>query len=220
MNALLAPTPYLDHSHPSVAEFTAAAIGDRSNTLRDKAVDLYYAVRDGVNYEVYGTDISPDGLRASAVLSAGRGFCLHKSILYAATVRSVGIPSRILCSRVRNHLASPGLRALVGGEVFLHWYNEIHLDDRWIKATPVFNRLLCRMYGMESLEFDGRSDSIFHPTADGGRMEFLDEELVFDEVDPDRFTTLIAQAHPAMVTDRGTVPGDGVLAAEAPDVAS
>lgn len=215
MNELLASTPYLDYSHPSVTEFAATSINHASNTLRDKAVDLYYAVRDGIHYEVYGTDISANGLRASAVLSSEKGFCLHKSILYAATVRSVGIPSRILCSRVRNHLASPNLRALVGGEVFLHWYNEIHIDGRWIKATPVFNRLLCRMYGMDPLDFDGTSDAVFHPAADGTRMEFLDEELVFDDVDPDRFTALIAHAHPAMVTADETVPGDGALIEEA-----
>lgn len=46
---------------------------------------------------------------------------------------------------VRNHLASPRLKRLVGGDVFrFHSFNSVHLDGRWVRATPVFNKILCR----------------------------------------------------------------------------
>jgi transglutaminase-like putative cysteine protease len=127
-------------------------------------VRLYYAVRDGVRYDVYGADLSREGMRASAILEAGHGFCLHTSILYAAAVRAVGIPSRLVLTDVRNHLASDRLKQLVGGEVFhFHCLTAVHLHGRWIRATPVFNKLLCRLYGIAPLEFDGLSDSMHHP---------------------------------------------------------
>lgn len=52
------------------------------------------------------------------MLERGLGFCVHKLILYAAVLRAVGIPSRLYYGDVRNHLASPRLRELVGGDVF------------------------------------------------------------------------------------------------------
>lgn len=39
----------------------------------------------------------------------------------------------------------------------------MHLEGRWVKATPAFNRELCTRFRIKSLEFDGREDSIFHP---------------------------------------------------------
>lgn len=210
----LSPTRSLDFTSATVQAFVEEAIQTGSVSPEDRAVDLYYAVRDRLHYEVYATDISARGLTASTVISTGQGFCLHKSIVYAAAVRAVGIPSRILCASVRNHLSSPGLQSLVGGTTFLHWFSQVFIGDRWIKATPVFNALLCKMYGIEPLEFDGRADSIFHPAGDAGAMEFLGEPLSFDDVDPVRFRALIADAHPRMVTDSGLVPGEGRLIAE------
>src|SRR5918997_4092772 len=147
MGELRAVTRYLDHDALPVREFVRRAVPDEDASPTAKAVQLYYAVRDGIRYDVYGADLSHHGLRASSVVHAGKGFCLHKSILYAAAVRAVGIPSRLVLTDVRNHLASERLKRLVGGDVFhFHCLTEVHLDGRWIKATPVFNKLLCRLY--------------------------------------------------------------------------
>lgn len=217
LDHLLQPTEFLDHDSDEVRQFVARAIPDPAISPREKAVRLYYAVRDGVFYEVFGTDLSRAGFRASSVVRANKGFCAHKSILYAAAVRSVGIPSRLVLSEVRNHLASPQLRALVGGEVFLHWLTSIHLDGRWVKATPVFNKLLCKLYRITPLEFDGTADSVHHPFDETGRrtMEFLRSHGEYDDVDYDLLIGKMRALHPGMFTEGTRVPA-GSLADQGP----
>ena len=58
-----------------------------------------------------------------------------------------------------------------------HWhgYTAMYLEGRWVKATPAFNIELCQKFNFLPLEFDGRSDSLFHSfDAMGNRhMEYL-----------------------------------------------
>ena len=113
---------------------TAPAPGQR-------AVKLYYAVRDGLRYEVYGADLSRTGMRASAIIERGYGFCIHKSLVYAAALRVGRHAEPGAYGDVRNHLASPRLRELVGGDVFrFHSLTRCNCDGQWLKATPVFNK--------------------------------------------------------------------------------
>jgi transglutaminase-like putative cysteine protease len=214
---LRSATPFLDHDSPAVREFVGRAVPDEAATLTAKAVALYYAVRDGIRYDVYGADLSRDGLRASAVLRAGRGFCVHKSILYAAAARAAGIPSRLVLTDVRNHLASERLKQLVGGDVFrFHCLTAVELEGRWIRATPVFNRTLCRLYGMAPLEFDGSADSVHHPFDARGRrhMEFVHAHGEFADFPYDLVVPGLALASPRLF--RGSrVVATGSLAAEA-----
>jgi transglutaminase-like putative cysteine protease len=212
----LRPTAFLDHDTPTVQRFVATTTAGVGRDPQDLAAALYYAVRDGVFYEVYGADMGPGGLRASAVLQAGQGFCVHKSVLYAAATRAVGIPSRIVVAEVRNHLASERLRRMVGGDVFVHLFNAIHLGGRWITTTPVFNKALCALYGMDALEFDPTGDSQHHPFDRTGRtMEFLREHGQFDDLPYDWLIALMRRKHPGMFTG-DTTSGSGSLAAEAP----
>src|SRR5215470_17689442 len=52
---------------------------------------------------------------------------------------------------------------------------QLHLDGRWVKATPLFDRALCERFGVRPLEFDGRADSLFHAFDAAGRrhMEYV-----------------------------------------------
>jgi hypothetical protein len=211
---MVTATYFLDYHHERVQAFVKDAIGD-AVTEKDRAVRLFYAVRDGLDYEVSGQDMSREGLRASEIVARGEGFCVHKSILYAAAVRAVGIPSRLVVSEVRNHLASPALQALVGGDTFVHWLTAIRLDNRWLHVTPVFNKVLCRLYRMEPLEFDGSSDARLHPFTGGEQMEFLAEHGEFDDVDYDRLIGLMRAKHPGMFTGGTVVPDAGSLADQA-----
>lgn len=215
---LVRPTEFLDHESPQVQQLCRDTIGDGAGlTDIEKATALYYAVRDGIRYEVYGADLTRRGLSASGVIDAGMGFCVHKSIVYAAAVRAVGIPSRIVYGDVRNHLASPRLRELVGGDVFrFHSLTSVYLDGAWVKATPVFNKLLCKLYRIQPLDFDGRSDSLYHPFDDSGRrhMEFLLMRGEFDDVPYDMVVDGIRQAHPLLFASSHTTAA-GSLVAEA-----
>ena len=180
----IADTEFLDHRSAAVQDFVAASgAADEPDPVR-RSVHLYYAVRDGIRYEIYGADLSAHGLRASSVATTGTGLCIHKSVLYAAALRAVGIPSRLLFTDVRNHLVSPQLKQVVGDTFHYHCLTVLRPEDRWIRATPVFPRLLCRLYGITPLEFDGRSDSVYHPFDSGGRrhMEFLRFHGEFDDL--------------------------------------
>jgi transglutaminase-like putative cysteine protease len=184
----------------------------------EKAKRLYYAVRDGIRYEIYGVDISRAGLRASAVIRGGSGLCIHKSVVFAAAARALGIPARLVLTDVRNHLASPRLRSLVGGDVFhYHCLVSVRLEDRWVKATPVFNGVLCRLYGMAPLEFDGTADSLHHPYDERGRryMEFLKIHGEFDDLPYELVTRGLRRAHPGLFADHNRTRS-GALVDEAP----
>jgi len=210
-------TTFLDYHSSPVQSFVQAAIGD-AREPEELARRLYYAVRDGIDYDVYGTDLSEDGLRASSIVRAGRGFCVHKSVLYSAACRAVGIPSRIAVGLVRNHLTSPQLRDVVGGDTFVHWLASIQLGGRWVRTTPVFNLLLCRLYRIRPLEFDANSDSDAHPFDLEGRhrMEFLTHFGDYDDVAYDELMDLMAAHHPKMLSEDRVVPGEGTVGQQAP----
>jgi alkylation response protein AidB-like acyl-CoA dehydrogenase len=196
----------LDFMHDDVQAFVSAALGNETLDERETAVKLYYAVRDKIAYEVFDTDISNTGLRASQIVNDRRGFCLHKSLLYAAACRSQGLACRLVASRVTNHIATPELQALVGGDVFLHWYNEVKVGDVWLQVSPVFNKLLCKLYGIEPLEFDGYSSAISQPFSGDTEMHYLDSPLVFTNPQYDSLIELVNTYHPSMVTPGGRVP--------------
>lgn len=196
----LAATWFLDHDTPQVAEFVTRTVRPGSDLI-EQAVALYYAVRDGIRYEIYGADLSRDGLRASQVVRAGVGLCMHKSVLYAACLRSIGVPSRLVLADVRNHLTSPRLKTTMNGDVFhFHCFTNMWLEDQWVRATPVFNSTLCRLFRIAPLDFDGRHDSVYHPfDLDGRRhMEILRVHGEFDDLPHERIITGLRSAHPGL----------------------
>jgi transglutaminase-like putative cysteine protease len=185
----LQPTWFLDSDSQGTRQFAGRAVGDvKSET--ERAVRLYYAVRDGIWYSPYALTLDQAGYKASSVAAAGQGFCIQKAILLVASARFVGIPGRLGFADVRNHLATEKLLARMATDVFVfHGYAELWLEGGWIKATPVFNKGLCERFGVPTLEFDGRSDAIFHPFDAQGRrhMEYLRDrgsyaDFPFDEM--------------------------------------
>lgn len=217
MTTYLESTQLFDYEHPAVQSFVEEATAADVLGQRDRAVALYYAVRDTVHYEVFGASLSDAGLKASAVATGKEGFCLHKSILYVAACRSVGVPARVVSGHVRNHLSTPELRRLVGGEVFLHWLTEVQLDGRWVKATPVFSALMCRLYGMQPLDFNGVDDSLHHPYDDsaGTTMQFLDGLTVHHDLTAARARGATATDHPRMLGPGESVPTKRALKQQA-----
>jgi transglutaminase-like putative cysteine protease len=180
----LQPTPTIEADHPMVTAFIRQHIGDSSGDL-DHAVKLFYAVRDGIRYDPYRIDISVEGLKASTTLKNGYGWCVSKAILLAACLRGIGIPTRLGFADVRNHLSTARLRRLMQTDVFCwHGYVSIFLDGRWVKATPAFNIELCEKFNLLPLEFDGRSDSLYHAfDRDGKRhMEYVHDRGEYDDV--------------------------------------
>ena len=171
----LQPTYYIDSDFPQIIEFTNNITKDLNSDI-EKAVKLFYAVRDEIFYDPYGIDPNPESLKASTVLDKGSGFCVTKAILLAAVARVEKIPSRLGFADVRNHLASERLRKSMQSDVIVfHGYTELFLESKWLKATPAFNLSLCEKSGIKPLEFDGKNDSIFHEYDKEGKqhMEYL-----------------------------------------------
>ena len=183
LETFLAPGRYIDSRHPAVRAFARAHA--EGATEIERAVALYYAVRDGIRYNPF-LDFSNDApFRASACLARGEGFCVGKAALLSACARAEGIPARVGFADVKNHLTTPALRERMGTDLFIyHGFSELYLERKWVKATPAFNRELCERFRVKPLEFDGCSDSIFHPFDEEDRrhMEYVRERGSFADV--------------------------------------
>ena len=170
----LSPTEIIDCDHRSIIRYASDALKGAADPV-EKAVNLYYAVRDDIAYEFVFPHL-PRYYRASNVLKRGRGFCVSKATLLCALTRAYGIPSRVCFADVKNHLVTEKTIAYVGSDLFVfHGITEIYLAGKWVKATPAFDREFCRRLNVKPLEFDGRSDSIFQPFNEAGTqfMEYF-----------------------------------------------
>ena len=160
----LQPTAILDSDHPEVRRYALAAVGDARDDAAAAAVRLFYAVRTTSGTIPTVPFYRAEHYRASSVLKSRRGFCVNKAGLLCALGRVCGIPSRLGFADVRNHLATRELIAHMGGDLFVfHGFTEFYLGGKWIKATPTFNKELCRKHRVAPLEFDGRTDAVFQP---------------------------------------------------------
>jgi transglutaminase-like putative cysteine protease len=197
MSPYLSSAGYIDSAHPSVQEFAEEhALGQ---SQREKAVALYYAVRDKIRYNPFLDFADREVFRASSVLQAGEGFCVGKASLLAACARAVGIEARVGFADVKNHLTTPRLAETMGSDLFVyHGYTDLRLDGKWVKATPAFNLALCTRFRVKPLEFDGTADSIFHPFDEDDRrhMEYLRDRGVFADVPVDEIQRTFRETYP------------------------
>jgi transglutaminase-like putative cysteine protease len=203
----LCATPFVDADHPAVRAFAAERAGESGSPMQ-RAIRLYYAVRDEIRYDPYDAGVSVESLRASATLERGRGWCVSKSVLLAAVCRAEGIPARLGFADVRNHLSTARLREQMKTEVFYwHGYTALRLVERgpWVKATPAFNIELCEKFGLLPLDFDGESDSLYHPFDREGRqhMEYVNQRGEFDDVPIDAMRATFRAEYPDLKMNDG-----------------
>jgi transglutaminase-like putative cysteine protease len=197
VNDYLSAAQYIDSADPAVQAFSERNASGHS--VREKAVALYYAVRDQIRYNPFLDFSDAEVFRASTVLKAGQGFCVGKASLLAACARAAGIEARVGFADVRNHLTTPRLAETMGSDLFVyHGYTDLRLDGRWVKATPAFNLALCTRFRVKPLEFDGRGDSIFHPFDEDERrhMEYLRDRGVYADVPVDEIQRAFRETYP------------------------
>ena len=198
MNEYLEPGRFVDSAHPAVIAFSKKNSVGKDD--REKAVSLYYAVRDSIRYNPFQNFMVDDTYRGSVCLERGVGWCVPKAALLAASARAAGIPARVGFADVKNHLTTPELTARMGTDLFVfHGYTEFLLDGKWVKATPAFNLSLCTRFRVKPLEFDGTEDSIFHPfDADNRRhMEYVRDRGSFADVPVDEIRRVFSETYPA-----------------------
>lgn len=205
--AALKPTAFIDSDSPAIAALVErVAPASAGETPKQRVIRLYYAIRDELRYDPYRMDLDPESYRASVCLGRGHGFCINKAVVLAAAARAVGVPARLGFADVRNHLSTPRLLELIQTDLF-HWhgYTSLYLDDRWVKATPAFNIALCERFGVLPLEFDGETDSVFHPFDSAGRrhMEYVADHGTYDELPFDAIAECFRRAYPRLLAANG-----------------
>lgn len=213
----LLPTYFLDSTHPVVEEF-AARVCKGANTQKERAIRLYYAVRDEIRYDPYDLSPSRETFKASAVLTKGSGYCVAKAVALTALGRQQGVPSRLGFADVRNHLSTSRLREVMQNDIFYyHGYTEFFLGGRWTKATPAFNLSLCRRFKVKPLEFDGASDSIFHEfnEEEQQHMEYLRDHGSFSDLPFTELFTSYYHHYPTMFDHLGSDKAAGDFDKEA-----
>jgi len=206
MQQYLRPTFFFDYHSENIANFAADSCAANGSPI-DKAIALYYAVRDLIKYDPYDVPYSRAALKASTVLDKRSGYCVAKAVLLAAVGRAQGIPSRLGFADVVNHLSSTRLRAKMNTDLFTyHGYTEFYLDNKWVKATPAFNLSLCRKFSVKPLEFDGRKDSIFHEFDATGQkhMEYVKDHGTFADLPFERMFFAYRSTYPDFDKNFGT----------------
>lgn len=199
----LQPAEFVNSDSEDVIAFAQKAVGDSTDPI-EKAVKLYYAVRDGFNYNPYDIDLNTEAMKASALLKRNYGYCVEKACLLAAAARVVGIPSRLGFAKVRNHIATEKLEERLRTNVLVfHGFTELFLDGKWVKATPAFNKSLCIKLNVDSLEFNGKEDSVFQSySKEGGQfMEYLHDYGTFPDIPRDLFISELKKHYPHIFED-------------------
>ena len=141
MKEFLAPARYVDSDHPAVISFSEKNSPGKNN--QERAISLYYAVRDGIRYNPFLDFSKEETFQASQCIVAGEGFCIGKAALLAACARAAGIPARVGFADVKNHLTTPALRerwrGTVAGDIAMPGTNHFSvLDGLAAPASPLF----------------------------------------------------------------------------------
>jgi transglutaminase-like putative cysteine protease len=198
MKDFLKSTAFIDCDSAAVREFAARAV-EGIAAERQKAVRLFYAVRDEIRYDPYRIELTPDAFRASTILKKGYGYCVAKAIVLCAAARACSIPARPGFADVRNHLTTERLREFMKTDLFIfHGYAELFVEGKWVKATPTFNLSLCERFGVKALDFDGTDDALLHPFDRAGHkhMEYVKDHGSFADVPYDLIVEMFRRHYP------------------------
>lgn len=184
MENYLTKTHFFDFESDEIQSILAEFNTDELSVI-EKAKGIYLKIRDGWRYNPYLISFNPDKYQASYIAKMDEGHCVDKAILLAACLRGLNIPSRLRLAKVTNHIAVERLKERFGTNVLTpHGMVEVLLKDKWVKATPAFNKELCELANVEPLAFDGENDSMFQEYNGDGRqfMEYLEDYGHFDDV--------------------------------------
>lgn len=198
-------TKYLNSTHfinsnaPAVISY-AEQITAGLSTTKEKAVALFYHIRDAFRYNPYHLSMN---MRATDVLAKDYGHCVDKACLLAACGRAVGIPSRVGFGAVKNHIGTAKLEEVLKTNVLaFHGYTEFFIEGKWVKATPAFNKELCDKLKVDPLEFDGENDCLFqeYDKNNGQFMEYITDYGQFDDIPFELFIRTMKEYYPHLFT--------------------
>ena len=160
MEPYLQATPTIEADHKKIRDVAGIVTRGCSNN-EEKAVKLFYFVRDTIKYNVYMISVFIDDFKASRILEWGKGYCVQKAVLLAALGGAAGIPSRLAFAKIKNHKVSERVHEVLGTAIFpRHGYNQFFLNGKWVSATAAFDRALCEKNILPTVEFNGREDAL------------------------------------------------------------
>ncbi|MFO8163983.1 MAG: transglutaminase-like domain-containing protein [Thermodesulfobacteriota bacterium] len=160
MGRYLCATSTIDSDHNRIIETATNAIYGCDNDV-EKAVGLFYFVRDSIRYNIYMISVFIEDFQASRILEWGKAYCVQKAVLLTALGRAVGIPSRLVFAKIKNHKIPDHIVEMMGTNTFpRHGYNQFFLNGKWVSAAATFDRVLCEKNGLPTVEFDGKRDAI------------------------------------------------------------
>ena len=163
LDIYLQPTEFFDFNKKSVGR-KALEIINGLESDREKAIALFYWVRDEIKYNMltYIPNVKAN-FKASITLRRKNGFCVSKSILLSTFARAIGIPARIHLVDLINHKISQKVIDFMGTNVMhVHGYSEFLLNGKWVKLTPSFDPPTALKGGfLPMCEFDGENDAVF-----------------------------------------------------------
>jgi len=186
MEQYLQPTEFLDFNKKRVKN-KALEITKGLKSDKEKAIALFYWVRDNIKYNMYSyyPKIKAN-LKSSVTLRRMNGYCMSKAALLSALARAVGIPARIRMVDIINHKISKKIINFMGTNVFhCHGISEFYMDGKWIKLTPVFDKNTAIRNGFIPLiEFDGENDAIFASHDNDGNVfvEYVEDYGIYSDV--------------------------------------
>jgi transglutaminase-like putative cysteine protease len=217
MDEFLKSTYFLDCESETVRAFAAQAAGG-AGTDREKAVRLYYAVRDEIRYDPYNIDFTREGFRASTIIRRRYGYCVAKAVVLCAAARACSIPARLGFADVKNHLTTERLKKMMNTDTFFyHGFVEMFIEGKWVKATPTFNLSLCQRFGVKALDFDGAADALLHPFDSRGQkhMEYISYHGSFSDLPHELILEMFHRFYPVYFEGKGSAKGDFEKEAEA-----
>ena len=160
MGHYLRATSTIEADHKKIIE-TATSVTRGCASDEEKAVALFYFVRDSIRYNIYMISVFIEDFRASRILGWGKAYCVQKAVLLAALGRAAGIPSRLVFAKIRNHKIPDHVVQMFNTTIFpRHGYNQFFLNGKWVNAAATFDKALCEKAGLPTVEFDGKTDAI------------------------------------------------------------
>jgi len=202
LDQYLQPTEFLDFQKNRVKK-KANEITDGLKSDKQKAIALFYWVRDNIKYNMYTYNPKiKANLKASVTLRRKNGFCMSKAVLLSALARATGIPARIRMVDIINHKISPKIVELMQTNVFhCHGISEILINGTWIKLTPVFDKVTALKAGFVPLiEFDGNNDALFESHDKEGNLfvEYVKDYGIYSDLPIKQIVEIFTKAYPNM----------------------
>lgn len=189
MSKYLKPTWEIDCTRKIVRE-TSQKLVKGQNDVSEQAKQLFYFVRDKIQYNMYVpfyfvVQGQEEAVPASILLEWREAQCAQKAVLLAALARAVGIPARLRFADIRNHLLPQKALNVLGTDLLTyHGYNELYINEQWIKVTPAFDLTMCRRNRISPVEFDGRHHATFHSHNQDGKLhiEYILDHGCYDHL--------------------------------------